>query len=88
MLYTYAILRENSNDARLSQINTLIPCNHKKTKYALIEKAIMQDRSEIVVRVIYSNDINELSNALKKYISWYNEPLGLQKDMQQNISEY
>lgn len=48
----------------------------------------MPDGSEIVVRVIYSNNLEQLTNTLKNYISWYNEPLGLQKDMQQNIYEY
>lgn len=88
MSYTYGILRENTERAALHQINTFFPCKHKKTKYGIIEKALMPDGSEIVVRVIYSNNLEQLTNTLKNYISWYNEPLGLKKDMQQNISEY
>ena len=88
MSYTYGILRENTHRAALQQIHTFLPCKHKKTKYGIIEKSLMPDGSEIVVRVIYSNNLEQLTNTLKNYISWYNEPLGLKKDMQQNISEY
>ena len=88
MSYTYGILRENTEHAALHQINTFLPCKYKKTKYGIIEKSLMPDGSEIVVRVIYSNNLEQLTNTLKNYISWYNEPLGLKKDMQQNISEY
>lgn len=88
MKYIYGILRENTHRAALHQIDTFLPCKHKKTKYGIIEKAVMPDGSEIVVRVIYSNNLEQLTNTLKNYISWYNEPLGLQKDMQQNIYEY
>ena len=88
MAYTYGILRENTQRAYLHQINTFLPCKHKKTKYGIIEKALMPDGSEIVVRVIYGNNLEQLTDTLKNYVSWYNEPLGLKKDMQQNISEY
>lgn len=88
MKYIYGILRENTQRAALHQINTFFPCKYKKTKYGIIEKAVMSDGSEIVIRVIYSNNLEELTNTLKNYISWYNEPLGLKKDMQQNISVY
>lgn len=88
MRYSYGILRENTERAALQQINTLLPCKHKKTKYGIIEKAVINNGSEIVVRVIYSSNLQQLTETLKKYVSWYNEPLGLKKDMQQNISEY
>ena len=86
--YIYGILRENTQRAALHQINTFFPCKHKKTKYGIIEKAVMPDGSEIVIRVIYSNNLEQLTNILQNYISWYNEPLGLKKDMQQYIYEY
>lgn len=86
--YTYGILRENTQLAALHQLDTFLPCKHKKTKYGIIEKALMPDGSEIIVRVIYGSNLEQLTDTLKKYVSWYNEPLCLKKDMQQNISEY
>lgn len=69
--YTYGLLVENKPERFLHQESTYFKSPFKRTKYAIIEKGVCKDGSELVLRIIYSNDLYTLREKLLKYISWY-----------------
>jgi hypothetical protein len=81
--YSYAIIQENYPE--LQRVSTLLENNYKPLKYAFIEKIMHKDGSESISRIIYSNDLEKLQNTASGYISWYNYPANLYKEMQGNI---
>lgn len=83
--YSYVIIKENYSELALE--STLLPSKYKPRKFAFIEKIVHGDGSENISRIVYSNDIVKLQENASGYISWYNYPLGLRKDIQGNISE-
>lgn len=84
--YSYAIVKHNYPD--LMRESVLLENKYSaKKKYALIEKISHKDGSENIANIYYSNDLEALSTQAKCYISWYNYPLGVTKNMQQYISE-
>lgn len=83
--FNYAIVRNNYDDAKRE--TTLLPSPHKKTKYVLIEKQCFTDGSEAINRIIYSNNLNKLTELAKGYVSYYNYPMGVCMDLQGNINE-
>lgn len=85
--YIYGILKENTELLGLQFEPTIIPCEFVPSAYALIEKKMLPNNTEKINRIIYSDDLQELSTNLLKYISWYNYPTGIKKNMQQFISE-
>lgn len=86
MSYSYAIVKHTQDWMR--QESVLLENNYNpKKKYALIEKIVHKDRSENIANIYYSNDLEMLSNRAKKYISWYNYPLMLCKDIQGYIRD-
>lgn len=82
--YLYAIVKENFKYLR--QESAIFENDYKDTKYALIEKQMFKNGSEGINRIIYSNDLEELQNDAAKYVSWYNYPLNLTKNMQGYIT--
>jgi hypothetical protein len=87
--YNYVIIKENNS--YLAQESALLDNVYLPTKYALIEKQCFKDGSEAINRIQYSNDLQKLSEIAKNYISWYNYPIGIYKDIQGNLchlSEY
>jgi len=84
--YAYAIIK--FNNPYFAQESTLLDNKYKKTtKYAMIEKIIHQDGSENIARIIYDSDLIKLHETAKGYISWYNYPMGLYKNIQGYICE-
>lgn len=85
----YGILQ--FNNPFFAKESAILENDYKPTKYALIEKKIIpytqKGGNEVVTRIIYSDDLEDLSQKLKKYQSWYNYPIGVYKDIQGNISE-
>lgn len=83
--YSYGIIKYNN--PYMKQESTLLDNNYKKTKYVLIEKVVHKDSSESISRILYSNDLDMLSDQVKGYITWYNYPIGIKKNIQGYISE-
>lgn len=84
--YNYAIIKHSYPE--LERESVLTENLYKpKLKYAFICKGIHKDGSESIYFIKYSNDLEKLHNMAKGYISWYNYPLGLTKDMQGYIRE-
>lgn len=82
--YSYVIIRENY--PALDREKVLLHNKHNpKKKYAFISKVVHKDRSESIAFIDYSNDLAALQLKAQDYISWYNNPANLYKDMQQNI---
>lgn len=80
--YNYAILVENTPDKYLHQESTYLPSPSKKTKYALICKQVFSDGSEGINFIRYSDDLTELTEDMKGYISWYDYVTGFTKNIQ------
>ena len=53
----------------------------------MINKLVHKDGSENIATITYSNDLQALHNRAKGFVSWYNYPLGLCKNMQGYIRE-
>lgn len=84
--YNYAIIKENNK--YMAMESTFLPCKYEpKKKFVLIEKQCFKDGSEGINRIVFSNDIEDLSQKAKQYISYYNYVSGHKKDIQGNVSE-
>ena len=83
--YNYAIIKENY--PALKQESAFLDNEYKPTKYCLIEKQCFKDGSEGINRIVYSDDLAQLSIQAKNYISWYNYPIGVCKGIQGYITE-
>jgi hypothetical protein len=84
--YHYVIIKNNYPE--LERESALSYNKYKKSKkYALINKGVHTDGSESIYFIDYSNDLEELQSRAVEFISWYNYPLGLRKDIQGNINE-
>ena len=82
--YSYVIIKHSYPE--LERESVLLENKYNKNKkYAFIEKIVNKDNSENISRIVYSNDMETLQNSASKYLSWYNYPLNLYKDIQQNI---
>lgn len=82
--YNYVIIKNNCPE--LEKESTLLHNKYKKSKkYAFINKGIHRDGSESIYYIEYSNNLEELQSKAVKFISWYNYPLGLYKDIQGNV---
>lgn len=82
--YSYAIIKDNYK--YLAQESTLLDNDYRDTKYALIEKQCFKDGSEGINRIIYSDDLQGLQERATGYISWYNYPMKLSKNIQGYIT--
>lgn len=69
--YSYGILKENVPTLYLEQESTLLHSPYTNTKYAIIEKSCFKDGSESINRIIYSDNLEELWEKVRGYISWY-----------------
>jgi len=85
--YHYAIVVNNTTERNLNRETTLLNNKFKKTKFALIDKIVNEDGTENIYNIVYSNDINKLSEDAKKYLSYYNYVAGYMKNIQGYISE-
>lgn len=84
--YAYKIIKENY--PTLERENALIENKYNaKKKFAMIGKIIHKDGSESIDTIKYSNNIIELQNIASQFVSWYNYPLGLCKNIQGYIRE-
>jgi hypothetical protein len=84
--YSYVIIKENYPD--MERQSALLHNNYKASKrYALISKVVNRDNSESIAFVDYSNDLQALQDRAKGYVSWYNYPLGIAKNIQGYLSE-
>ena len=84
--YSYVIIKHNYPQLERESVLFENKYNAKK-KYAFIQKSVHKDGSENINFIKYSNDIETLQKEAKGFISWYNYPLGLRKDIQGFISE-
>ncbi len=87
--YSYAIIKVNYPDlARESVLDPSKDANKwSNKKYAMIVKDTHNDGSESIYFIKYSNDLQALQEKAKYYISWYNYPLGVSKDIQGYLRE-
>ncbi len=84
--YSYVIIQPNYSGLR--QEKTLLHNKYNaKKKYAFINKITHKDGSENIAFIDYSNDLQELQNRAKGFVSWYNYPIGIAKDMQGYLRE-
>jgi hypothetical protein len=83
--YSYVIIKHN--DPTFEREKTYFESKYKKTKYAMFNKTIHKDGSETLTSIKYSNDIEQLQNEASQYISWYNYPLGVSKNIQGYLRE-
>ena len=79
----YVIIKPN--DSRYKQESTLEPSEYNPTKYVMIEKKCFHDGSEKINRLIYSDDIVELTKNSYNYASWYNYVIGMCKHLDKSI---
>lgn len=79
--YNYVIIKNNYAD--LERESTLLQNKYNaKKKYAYINKGVHKDGSESIYFIAYSNDLEALQKDANKYISWYNYPIGVSKNIQ------
>lgn len=84
--YSYVIVKENHPE--LERERVLLENKYKsKAKYALINKIVHKDGSENISYITYSSDLQSLHERAKGFISWYNYPLKLTKNIQGYITE-
>ena len=84
--YSYVIIKENN--PYFAQESVLLSNKYKKSaKYAMIEKLSHADGSESIANITYSSDLNKMQETANGYISWYNYPMGLTKNIQGYISQ-
>lgn len=84
--YSYVLIKENS--PALDSENVLLHNKYdKKKKYAFISKVVHKDNSENIGYIEYSNDLASLQLRAEGFVSWYNYPANLYKDIQQNINQ-
>lgn len=85
-MYNYVIIKENY--PHLEQERALLENNYQaKKKYAMINKSVHKDGSESITTISYSNDLQELQERAKGFISWYNYPMGVAKNIQGYLFE-
>lgn len=85
--YSYVIIKENNSE--LAHLNTLAQDNKwlKTKKYAFICKSVCNDGSEFIGFIKYSNDLAYFQKEANNFVSWYNYPIGLTKNIQGYITE-
>lgn len=84
--YSYVIITKNREN--LERESALLRNKYLKSKkYAFINKLCHNDGSESIAFIDYSNNLEELQERANGYISWYNYPMGLSKNIQGYISE-
>jgi hypothetical protein len=84
--YSYMIIKENYPE--LERESTLLENNYKpKARYAMINKIVHKDGSENIATIVYSNDIVGLQKRANQFVSWYNYPIGLSKNIQGYIQK-
>lgn len=84
--YSYIIIQENY--AELERESVLLENKYKANKkYAMISKIVHKDGSENISTIVYSNDLQALQDRAKGFVSWYNYPLGISKDIQGYLRE-
>ena len=84
--YNYVIIKENYPE--LERENVLLENKYKANRrYAMITKMVHTDGSESIPTIVYSNDLQGLQERAKGFISWYNYPIGIAKDMQGYLRE-
>ena len=84
--YNYVIIKHNYPE--LERESTLLHNKYKANKkYAYINKGVHKDGSESIYFIDYSNDLEALQLRAKEFVSWYNYPLNLTKNIQGYIRE-
>ena len=84
--YSYVIIKENY--PALERESVLLDNKYSaKKKYAFISKVAHKDGSESIAYIKYSNDLQKLHEDAKGFISWYNYPIGIAKDIQGYLRE-
>jgi len=78
--YSYVVIKHNYSD--LAKESTFFESKYKKTKYAALYFTVHKDKSETFTHIIYSNNLEELQNKANVFLSWYNYPLNLCKNIQ------
>lgn len=82
--YNYAIIKENYPE--LERETTLGENKYQpKKKYALIVKQVHKDGSESISFIQYGDDLGKLHKQTEQYVSWYNYPIGIGKDLKNNL---
>lgn len=83
---SYVIIKENYPE--LERESVLLENKYKANKkFAMINKMVHKDGSESISTIVYSNDLQDLQNRAKVFVSWYNYPLGVAKDIQGYLRE-
>lgn len=84
--YSYVIIKHN--DPVFARESTYLDSNKykKSAKYAMFFKTVHMDKSETLTHIKYSSDMEELQANAEGFISWYNYPLNLCKNIQGYIT--
>lgn len=83
--YSYVIIKNNY--PQLERESTLLHNKYKaNSKYAFIQKYVHKDGSESICFIDYSNDLEALQKRANGFISWYNYPIGIYKNIQGYLS--
>lgn len=83
--YSYVIIKNNY--PQLERESTLLHNKYKaNSKYAFIQKCVHKDGSESICFIDYSNDLEALQKRANGFISWYNYPIGIYKNIQGYLS--
>jgi predicted glycosyltransferase len=84
--YNYVIIKENYPELERESVVLTNKYSPKK-KYAYINKGVHADGSESIYFIEYSNDLQDLQRKASGYVSWYNYPLGVAKNIQGYLRE-
>jgi hypothetical protein len=84
--YNYVIIKHNYPELERESVLLANRYNAKK-KYAFIQKMVHKDGSESIGFINYSNNLEELQERANGFLSWYNYPLGLRKNIQGFINQ-
>ena len=85
-IYNYAILKENNPD--FAKETTIKSNNWQSVSYALFIKQVdVSSGTEVILKIIYSDNLKQLSCRAEDCVSWYNYVTGRKMDIQGNISD-
>ena len=84
--YSYVIIKESYPELERQSVLLRNKYSARK-KYAFINKVVHSDGSESIAYIDYSNNLQELHERAKGFISWYNYPIGVSKSIQGYLSQ-
>lgn len=79
--FSYVVIKYNN--PAFAKESTLLDNKYKKSaKYAMFFRTVHKDSSESLTHIKYLSDMEELQRVANSFVSWYNYPLSIYKDIQ------